>query len=296
LDRLNETIKPSALGHHIQFRPLVRPCAAGAGEPRMPETRTIRNTSPLPESCFEPLRSESLAPMQISDWHSRIQSREFLRDVFPAAPRAARSREFQILRQPIQIGVRRESLRIAPAGPSATSQVRRAVQSVASHKGLTPRVSMGVRFRPPVVRNWQFKGSSVSRPHLVWIEMPQSPAVRDNAAAPQLQSAQAGSRPAVPRPLPHRVPMPFGSPAMRPISARMASGTAEPHEAAMPLGRQEAARPTLRIAPRRDEHRRSFARLIQSPLSIHAAHRITGVRFTAQDFIVSSPVEEFQTK
>src|ERR1044071_10342634 len=66
LDRLNETIKPSALGHHIQFRPLVRPCAAGAGEPRMPETRTIRNTSPLPESCFEPLRSESLAPMQIS--------------------------------------------------------------------------------------------------------------------------------------------------------------------------------------------------------------------------------------
>src|SRR5689334_22251215 len=97
LERLNETVRPSALGHRVEFRALARPCAADAGEPRLPDTRQIRNTSRLTDSYIQPLRSDR-PHVQKPDWHSHIQSREVIRVAFPAAPPAARPREFQILR------------------------------------------------------------------------------------------------------------------------------------------------------------------------------------------------------
>src|SRR5207244_891032 len=117
---------------------------------------------------------------------ARMSQSEVLRERLSGPPREAKPREFQILRRLPQKRYGLRPVRIAAPGAGAIDRVMRTVPALpAAKKGLTPRVSLGVRFRLPVVPVRQDGVRSRSAPHLVWPEMPHRVTALDMTAGPR---------------------------------------------------------------------------------------------------------------
>ena len=290
MDRLTEANKISSVMRRRELpKPLTQPFGSSAGEPRMPDSRGIRIIGQAREPVLQPILPRLVA---------RMPKSEVLRERLSGPPREAKPREFQILRRLPQMRYGLRPVRVAAPGAGAIDPVMRAVPALpAAKKGLTPRVSLGVRLRLPVVPVRQPGVRSPSAPHLVWPEMPHRVTALDRTAGPRaLPAVTLLSIAPPPREFRPRMGTLFAWPGARPISARAVPGRAAPRETTMPLNQGGPAPAALRVEPPRAELSPSFARLTQPPASSPMAHRIAAAPFAPQDAALPSPVEEYQTK
>jgi len=255
----------------------------------MPDSRGIRIMGQPRQPVLQPILPRLVG---------RMPKSEVLRERLTGQPREAKPREFQILRRLPQMRYSPRTARIAAPGGGAIDRVMRTVPAApAAKKGLTPRVSLSVRLRLPVVARRQYGVRSLAAPHLVWPEMPHPVTALDMTAGPRaLPSVTLIASAPQTREFRLCQGMPFAWPGARTISARVVSGVTAPRETTMPLNQRAPAPATLRLEMRRAELSPRFARLTQRPASSSAAHRIAAAPFAPQDTALPSPVEEYQTK
>jgi hypothetical protein len=175
MDRLGQGKKPSGvIPPGDLFKPLTAAAASIPAEPRIHDARmSTRLQHPGPQ----PIPSRIV---------TRIPAAGILRELLPHAPRQAQAREFQILRL---AKPNRLTLRIAARESIKPRRVKYATLSgFTAKKGVTPRVSLHVKFRLPRVEVWRYGGTSVAAPHLVWQEAPIHPTPRNLAPSPRTLS------------------------------------------------------------------------------------------------------------
>jgi len=254
LERLGELAEPAkAMQHRDLFKPLPRPVGLTSGGPRIPDLPRTVIDRPHPP-VFEPRNPDRLALLPKS---------ETLRGLAPHMPPATKAREFLILRRPPQAGCGRYTSRINPLARPQMNRAWRAIAArLAPKKGLTPRVSLGVRFRPPRVPARQFEIGQGVGTYLNGREILHGPVAFDSLSTPRTFSAP----------------------------------TSQPREKLMPLSMDDSRPRILHLEIRRGEFGARFTTLTPSAKPSAAEHRILLAPFAPQDPKTTLTVEDYQTK